>query len=53
LVLDRDTLIKRVSEFDGPSIAGQVVEVIKDDFSGILFDDGVNFMTGGAAKDLG
>ena len=52
LVLDRDTLIKRVSEYDGPSIASQVVEAIKDDLSGRLFDDGVNFMTGGAAKIL-
>ena len=52
LVLNGDALITRISEYDGASITSKVVEAIKDDLSGKLFDGGVNFMTSGAARIL-
>jgi len=52
LVLNGDALINRISEYDGASITSKVVEAIKDDLSGKLFDGGVNFMTSGAARIL-
>lgn len=52
LVLNRNALITRISEYDGTSITSKVVEAIKDDLSGKLFDGGVNFMTSGAARIL-